>query len=133
MSFGLDELDGSDGCFCFLRNFSVIDSLIELGFCPRKMRKAALLEVFMSRIVDPYSEKTLLVKSSVDKLRERGFDVDALEEHFDIRSHGFGVDGFERHFDIIEDSDPKNQSLRDIISERNERDIVELKSLNGHS
>lgn len=95
--------------FAFLRNFSVIDSLInEIGFRPGELRRDRLLYLFTPLHRDT---KIKWAKSSIDKLKERGFDVDGLEEHKDIT--------------IIDDSDLENQSLREFISEWNESQLSE--------
>ena len=96
--------------YAFLRNFSVIDSLInEIGFRPGEMKKDSLMYLFKPMYI---GAKIKWAKSSIDKLKERGFDVDGLEK-------------FSKGIQIIDDSDPKNQSLREFMSEWNEIQLSE--------
>ena len=104
--------EGTLSYFCFLRNFSVIDTLIELGCHPCKVRKTELGHVQRYWLTSQgmrQNTKLKWAKSSIDALRRRGFDVDGIEEHAGI--------------EIIDDSLPENQFLRDFMSEKNERDL----------
>lgn len=73
------------------------------------MKKDRLLYLFKPMHINT---KMKWAKSSIDKLKERGFDVDGLEK-------------FSKGIQIIDDSDPENQSLRDFMSEWNERQLSE--------
>ena len=98
--------------YAFLRNFSVIDSLInEIGFRPGEMKKDSLMYLFEPMYI---GAKIKWAKSSIDKLKERGFDVDGLD-----------LEKFSKGIQIIDDSDPKNQSLREFMSEWNEIQLSE--------
>ena len=73
------------------------------------MKKDSLMYLFEPMYI---GAKIKWAKSSIDKLKERGFDVDGLEK-------------FSKGIQIIDDSDPKNQSLREFMSEWNEIQLSE--------
>lgn len=94
--------------YAFIRNFSVIDSLIhEIGLRPCELKKDSLVYLFKPIHINT---KIKWAKSSIDKLKERGFDVDGFEK-------------IDKCIKIVDDSDPKNQYLREFISEMNESQL----------